>query len=95
MDWKKKLSKPSKRTLVYSKKLDKFLPEEDIPVLEMAQEKRESVMKKLMDTDNTLTKEQAQGLAEEMLSKPDEAIKLLEETDDEPAKEEETSSEGS
>lgn len=97
MEWKKKFQKPSSRTLIYSKKLDKWLNEtdENIALMEMAHDKRAAVMKKLIETDSTLTPEQAQKLAEEMLSKPNESIKLLQDDSDEPSKEEETSSAGS
>ena len=96
-DWKKRFQKPSSRTLIYSKKLDKWLNEtdENIALMEMAHDKRAAVMKKLIETDSTLTPEEAQKLAEEMLSKPNESIKLLQDDSDEPSKEEESSSEGS
>jgi hypothetical protein len=91
-DWKKRMVKPSKRTLIYSKKLNQWLneSEEDIAMLEMIYDKRQAVMKKLQETDPTLTEDEAKGLAQEMLSKPNESIKILEDNDDEPeAKEKE------
>jgi len=52
-DWKKRMVKPSKRTLIYSKKLNQWLneSEEDIAMLEMIYDKRQAVMKKLQETD--------------------------------------------
>lgn len=86
-DWKKRMVKPSKRTLIYSKKLNQWLneSEEDIAMLEMIYDKRQAVMKKLQETDPTLTEDQAKGLAQEMLSKPQESIRILEKDDDEPS----------
>lgn len=86
------MKKPSSRTLIYSKKLDKWLNEtdENIALMEMAHDKRQAIMKKLIETDSTLTQEEAQKLAEEMLSKPNESIKLLQDDSDEPSKEEES-----
>lgn len=96
MDWKRRMIKPSKRTLIYSKKLDKWLDEseEDVALLEILVDKRNALMKKLQETDSTLTEMEAQGLAEEMLSDKAKAVKLLQEGDDEPQKEE-SSSDGS
>jgi len=84
--WKKKFQKPSSRTLIYSKKLDKWLNEtdENIALMEMAHDKRQAIMKKLIETDSTLTPEQAQSLAEQMLSNPDESLRILKENEDEP-----------
>jgi len=86
-DWKKRMVKPSKRTLIYSKKLNQWLneSEEDIAMLEMIYDKRQALMNKLKETDPTLTEDEAKGLAQEMLSKPNESIKILEDDQYEPS----------
>ncbi len=85
------MTKPSKRALIYSKKLNQWLEEseETIALLEMLHDKREALMKKIQETDPTVTSDEAKGLAEEMMKDPKAAVKLLEDDQDEPAKEEE------
>lgn len=85
-NWKDKLKKPSKRTLIYSKKLDKWLAEsdEDIALLEMLHDKKQLIMQKIKEADPTLDAEQLASLTDEMFHDKEAALKLLKDGEDEP-----------